>query len=247
MVPRFFVPDLDPRQSEAVLPEAEAHHLHRVMRLGIDDEIIVFDGRGIGFTARVRSIERGVVTVRLGDALDAAPVAEVTLTLVQAILKGDAMEGVVRDCTMVGIHSLQPMATERTSVKLSALPKAVERWRRVALASAKQCGRLHLPDIHEVTSVDEWMRRPQPDHAFLLVEPSAIVEGTISVRELARRPVPASATLVVGPEGGWTPRERDLALASGCTPLTLGRLTLRADAVALAASAALLAIWTNAS
>jgi 16S rRNA (uracil1498-N3)-methyltransferase len=242
MLPRFLVPYLDAQRPEVTLPPDEGHHLSRVLRMKPGDEVAIFDGRGQEFRARITSILREAVTVALQGPLAPLPSPSVMLTLVQSILKGEAMDEVVRDATMLGVAAIQPIVSERTTVKASTLGRALERWHRIALASTKQCGRSRLPAIYEARSFQDWVKRPDGD-AFILLEPSAIVAETVRIRDLAVRPPPASATLVVGPEGGWTPDERDLAIRSGCRPLSIGRLILRADAVPLAATAALLALW----
>src|SRR3712207_305138 len=102
MIPRFFLPDLDPAAKDAVLPPDESHHLARVLRLTPGDEVVVFDGRGLAIAARVVSADRGRAVVRLGERLTTER-PSVALTVVQAVLKGDSMDAVVRDCTMVGV------------------------------------------------------------------------------------------------------------------------------------------------
>src|SRR5689334_20354581 len=128
MTPRFFVPDLDPATGEAVLSPEESHHLARVLRLIAGDDVVVFDGRGTAYAAQIVRADRARAVVKLGGSLevDRLPSA---LTLVQAVLKGDAMDAVVRDCTMIGVEAIQPVVTERTTVKLAAVSKGVERWR----------------------------------------------------------------------------------------------------------------------
>jgi 16S rRNA (uracil1498-N3)-methyltransferase len=121
--------------------------------------------------------------------------------------------------------------------------RAAGRWGRIALASAKQCGRARLPAIREVVDFERWLASADPAGTFLLVEPGLTGPDTLKVRDLCRQPPRERASLVVGPEGGWTSAEREAAVRAGLVPLTLGRMTLRADAVPLAAAAALLAVW----
>jgi 16S rRNA (uracil1498-N3)-methyltransferase len=244
MRPRFLVPDLDPARPEAVLPPEEGHHLRRVLRLTVGDDIAVFDGRGTELVARVASIAGDTVIVTLLERASPASMPRVALTLVQSVLKAAAMDDVVRDCTMVGVHTIQPVVSERTTVKAVTLPKAIERWGRIALASAKQCGRSTLPQIRDPAAYADWLRSNGEGETFILLEPSAETPA-LKVRDLLHRPVPQAASLLVGPEGGWTSAECRLALEKGCTALSLGPLTLRADAVALAASAILLSIWDD--
>lgn len=243
MLPRFLVPDLDAGRSDAVLPAGEAHHLTRVLRLAPGTEVVVFDGRGHEYRALITSAARSVVEVRLIEPLVPVSLPAVALTIVQSVLKGDAMDGVVRDCTMIGARVIQPVVSERTAVRTAVLSRAQDRWRRIALASAKQCGRATLPEVRDALPFDEWLTREHDEVRFLLAEPALAGGAVLKVRELVHRPVPEAATLVVGPEGGWTPGERTRAIQGGCVPLTLGRLTLRADAVPLAAAATLLALW----
>ena len=243
MAARFYVPDLRPSSGVARLPADEAHHLTRVLRLEIGAIVGVFDGRGTEWRARVESAGKAGVQVALLEPVPSRRPA-VEITLVQAVLKGEPMDAVIRDATMLGIAEIQPILSARTSVKAAAMPTAVERWRRVALASAKQCGAARLPDIAPVVGFDEWSRETLQD-AFVLVEPSVAV-APVTVRQLASAPVPSRAVLLVGPEGGWTGDERDRAMAAGCTPLSLGPMTLRASAVPLAATAALFGIWSSA-
>ena len=241
MRPRFLVPDLSGR--EVTLPPEEAHHLTRVLRLNVGDEIGVFDGRGTEFTARVATAGRGGVTVTLLERVETARPPAVAVTLVQAILKTDAMDDVVRDAAMVGVHTIRPVLSEHTTVKSAMVAKGVERWRRIALASAKQCGRATLPVIAGPVAFQQWIDTRQGEEAYLLVEPAAETAATVGPRDLLSRSVPPRASLVVGPEGGWSTSERDAAISAGCTALSLGRLTLRADRAALAAAAVVLALW----
>jgi 16S rRNA (uracil1498-N3)-methyltransferase len=90
---------------------------------------------------------------------------------------------------------------------------------------------------------DQWLPSRLPEHSYLLIEPGASPPEVTTVRQLATAPAPPSALLLVGPEGGWTESERESARAAGAIPLSLGPLTLRANAVALAAGAALVSIW----
>jgi 16S rRNA (uracil1498-N3)-methyltransferase len=242
VLPRFYAPDLDPDSGSARLSPDEAHHLTRALRLVAGDIVTVFDGRGVEWRARVARASRETATLTLLDPV-APRVPAVAVTLVQAVIKGEAMEDVVRDSTMIGVAAIQPVISERTTVKRRALAFATERWRRIALSSAKQCGTARLPEILEPAPFDEWLPSRLQGHSYLLIEPGAPLTEVATIRQLAMVPAPSSALLLVGPEGGWTESERDAAITAGAIPLSLGPLTLRANAVALAAGAAMLAVW----
>lgn len=238
MLPRFYVPDLDPQCLVTALPADEARHLTRVLRLGEGDEIAVFDGRGHEFRARVAAASRDRVQVDLLEPVTPVLEARVPLTLVQAVLKGDKMDGVVRDATMMGVAAIEPIITARTIGPLRAFEggRATERWARIAVSSAKQCRRATIPIIRSGQSFADWVSIGGPGLRLILVEPSA-TSGTEQSLQFLEGQAPEALSLLVGPEGGWTPEERQHAEAGGCLPVTLGALTLRADATALAAIA----------
>ena len=243
---RFYAPDAE-REGETIdLPPDEAAHLTRVLRLKVGAPVRVFNGRGGEFDGVVDSITRSRVQVRIDAAREAAAEPRVSVTLAQAVLKGDKMDDVVRDAVMMGVAAIQPIVTTRTEVTLASLQRGRrrERWERVAVASAKQCGRATVPAIGEprtfgdVITALEHITLPGP--GIMLVEPSA-ADGTLTLDELANAP-PREATVLVGPEGGWTPDEVEQGSAA-CRIVTLGRRTLRADAVPIVALTALFAIW----
>ena len=234
MLPRFFVPHLDIAAGETTVPSDEASHLTRVMRLGAGDEIAVFDGRGHEFRAKVTSAARGKVRIQLLEQIESAPEARVPITLVQSVLKGDKMDDVVRDATMMGVAAIEPVVTARTIARVKRTEN--DRWARVAVASAKQCRRAVVPAIAATRSFGDWLATSAHGLRLMLVEPSAADAEILSLHVLENHAA-GSLALIVGPEGGWSPEERAQADAAGCMAVTLGGLTLRADAVAVAAVA----------
>ena len=242
---RFFLPGAVSGATMA-LPGDEAGHATRVLRVTAGTSVRVFDGQGHEFAAVVRSVGRSGVDVEVGEGVP-APAAEamVSFTLVMAVLKGDHMDAVVRDATMLGVTAVQPVVTERTEVQMSALSGGRRRARleRVAVSSAKQCGRAVVPQVLEPVDLPvllrQWATEPAAER-FVFVEPNAAVE-TESVRDVVA-PASRAATLVIGPEGGWSAPELQ-ALASRCRLVRLGARTLRADAAPLVALTALMTAW----
>jgi 16S rRNA (uracil1498-N3)-methyltransferase len=244
---RFYAPDAE-RAGEVIdLPSDEAGHLTRVLRLKAGAAVRVFNGRGREFDGVVDAVSKNHVRVRIDGTCEVtAAEPRVSVTLAQAVLKGDKMDEVIRDTVMMGATAIQPIVATRTELTLAALQRGRrrERWERIAVTAAKQCGRATVPRILEprpftdLTAALGHAALPAP--ALMLVEPSAS-DGAFSLGELAGSP-PREATLVVGPEGGWTPEELDLGSAT-CRLVTLGTRTLRADATPIIALAALFAIW----
>lgn len=242
---RFFAPAANAPGDRVTLPVEEAEHLTRVLRLAAGDRVRVFNGRGAEFDSIVEAADRDGVHVRVGMPHDPAPEPKVAVTLAQAVLKGDKMDQVVRDAVMIGVHAVQPIITARTESSMSALERGRrrERWERIAVSSAKQCGRAVVPAIlaPRPFAGDTFLppASAMPDPVLVLVEPGARAGTPLGELDVAR---PAHATLIVGPEGGWTDDELTAAAGLGAL-VTLGMRTLRSDAMALVALAALFARW----
>jgi 16S rRNA (uracil1498-N3)-methyltransferase len=237
-VPRFFAPDFDATAREVTLSVEESHHLTRVLRLRIGDEVSIFDGRGHECAARVEVVGPKTTTLTILRAIPSPPALPVPVVLAQAVLKGDKMDDVVRDATMVGVAAIVPLVTERSLVSVSTLTngRAVDRWTRVAIASAKQCGRAHLPAIEQPVSFEAWLATPFDGYRLMFAEPSSEPRPQ-TLRDVLARSTPAAIACVIGPEGGWSVAERGTASAAGCIAVTLGSMTLRADAAGLVAAA----------
>jgi len=266
MLHRFHAPALADREDSDApipLPADEAVHLTRVLRLGAGAEIAIFDGNGREFVATVEAAVRDRVVVRPGRRVDPAPEPRVRLTLVQAVLKADKFDAIVRDATMMGVRVIRPAIALRGNAPLAAVRRgaAVERWHRIAVASVKQCGRAVVPRIAAAAPLEAVLREDDSDAKLLLAEPdhaslkagstsstASLKAGSTSfisldVERLRQQPPPGSATLVIGPEGGWDPGEIEAARRHGFAPLTLGRRTLRADAAPLIAISVVQALW----
>jgi 16S rRNA (uracil1498-N3)-methyltransferase len=242
---RFYAPDIDITSRSVDLPRDEAEHLRRVLRLGVGDRVQVFDGRGREFRGRVDQIDRTTARVVLEGAVEPAREPSVRLVLAQVVPKGDGMDRIVRDAAMLGVSAIVPLVSARAEVDPRRLISSgrVVRWQRIAVASVKQCGRAVVPDVRQPESLDACCRTAEAVRRFLLAEPGLASAEPVRISRLLAEPAPASALLIVGPEGGWTDDEVELASRAGCTTLTLGSRTLRADAAAAVAITALQCAW----
>lgn len=235
---RFHAPDLPDEGALVSLAEDEARHLTQVLRLTIGETVRAFDGRGREHLAQVENASRQRVELRIGPAVAAAPEPAVTITLAAALLKGDKFDDVVRDAAMLGARTIQPLVTAHTEVPAARAGSTgrVDRWRRVALNSIKQCGRAVIPDVAAPAMLETALAR-LPHPWIVLAEP---LTG-----DATRTPPPAppEATVLVGPEGGWAPDEIDRLKRGGATFLRLGGRTLRADAAPVVGLSVLLYEW----
>jgi 16S rRNA (uracil1498-N3)-methyltransferase len=242
VLPRFYAPDLQPDRATVVLSPEESAHLTRVLRLRVGARLLLFDGRGLQHLGSVANIGKTTVEVNVLEPFPAAAEPRVPVTLAQAVLKGDKMDAVIRDATMMGVVAVRPVITERTVVPRAAAeqPSVYTRWQRIAVASAKQCGRAVVPSIEPPWTFDALIDDAglAAVRRFLLIEPFVAEES-----QPVDAQMPASALILIGPEGGWSPTEVSRALAAGFHPLSLGARTLRAESAPLAALSVLSWIW----
>ena len=185
----------------------------------------MFDGGGREWLGQIATLTGSSATVDIVSALEAVPEPPVRVTVALGVLKGDPMDHAVRDATALGAAAIVPITSQHSSVSGRSFKSgaAVERWQRIALASAKQCGRSTVPRVHDVRSFEDVLAA-QPRHP-----------------DRDRRP--AKAVVFIGPEGGWASGEVDRALAAGAIPIHLGPRTLRAETVPVVVLASLWTTW----
>ena len=239
-ITRIHVPDALAPGAQVALPPAAAHHLARVLRASVGDDVIVFNG-GAEYAAAITRIDRNSVTVKLaaGAAVDRESPLECTLA--QAISSGERMDITLQKAVELGVTAVQPLFTERSIVRLDAerSEKRVAHWRQVLIAACEQCGRNVVPALAAPLAFTDWLGTLAPAaarEARLLLSPRA------STR-LAELPRPASVVLLAGSEGGLSEAETDLAQRYGFTALRLGPRVLRTETAALAALAAMNVLW----
>lgn len=245
MAARFLVPDLDASDALVTLPAEEAHHAARVMRLTRGTPVMLFDGMGRECAATLETVGRDGVTCRRGPVIRSSTEPLVRVTLVQSALAGGALDEVVRNATMLGAVRIEVVCPERSQISAATIDRRnlTARWRRVAVASAKQCGRAVVPSLHVWHGLDEALRADRPGHRILLAEPSVAAAAEWSPRDGEGAP-PDEAHVLVGPEGGWTGAELERAKEAGWRPWRLGPRTLRADAAGAVALSVLLYEWS---
>lgn len=218
---RFFVPAIEPT---IILTGDELHHA-RVLRLRDGEEVEVFDGRGA--IARAR-FEANVLHVLDRVASRESPLA---IDLAMAIINLDKFELVLQKATELGVRSIIPLVTERIELRPERYRGKTERWEKIVFEAAKQSGRGVIPRVEA----------PEPFEIALQRTNKILFDADASETKCA--PSLETVTIFIGPEGGWTDNEIDLARAHECVIETLGPRRLRAETAAIAACVVVEARW----
>ena len=214
---------IDPGQ--LTLTGAEAHHLVRVLRVQVGDTVILFDGNGAEHSAEVQQCHRDRIVLAVGDprAID----RELSLRLVLGVTlpKGERQRWLVERAVELGVQRLVPLTSERSVARPTQ--STLARLRRYTIEASKQCGRNRLMEVVDAVSWPEWASAAGGRPGWFLHP------GGLPVAPLAAGL--ADWRIAVGPEGGWSPEECQLARDHDWQTIGLGPRTLRIETAALAA------------
>ena len=237
---RLFLDERLSSGAEIRLGADQARYLSKVLRLGTDDEICVFNGSDGEYVATIRHLGKSAATIAVTTPKDTRTESSLKTHLVQGISRGERMDFVVQKATELGVKRITPVLTEYGVVKLDAKRAAKRRdhWQGVAESACEQSGRIRPPLIDDVVSLNAWFgARPRETDADLILRPGATTS-------LAAIEAPQTKLcLLIGPEGGFSPAEYDDAEAAGFEPVSLGPRILRTESAALAALAIAQANW----
>jgi 16S rRNA (uracil1498-N3)-methyltransferase len=214
------------------LDEGQSRYLGAVMRLAAGDELAVFNGRDGEWRARVDQVGKRAVTLQV--EAQARPQARgPDLDLVVALVKRARLETIVEKAAELGAARVRLVITERTNADHTR----VERLQAIAVEAAEQTGRLDVPQVLAPEKLDRLIAGWDASRRLLFCDEAGDAKPALD----ALRDAPAGAwAVLIGPEGGFSPKEREVLRAQAfTTPATLGPRILRADTAAISA----LTLW----
>jgi 16S rRNA (uracil1498-N3)-methyltransferase len=217
-----------------------AHHLLMVLRLKPGEPVILFDGSGQEFDARVEVPQRNTAWVTIQGARSPVVESPLQVTLAQGISRGERMDYTVQKAVELGVAHIIPVFMERSVVKLDA-DKALarqEHWQAVATGACEQSGRVEVPQVDLPLKLDAFLAAKRDAGLKLLLDPL----GGKTTNEIPK-PSDNHVLLLVGPEGGLSEKEVALATHVGFTGLKLGPRILRTETAALVALSLLQSKW----
>ena len=204
----------------------EAHHLIHVMRARRGDKIVLFDGGGAEFSARVEQLGRNDVELTVLSREDVDRELPFALILGVALPKGDRQKWLVEKAVELGVSRVIPLKTQRSVAQ--PVRQALERLRRTVIEASKQCGRNRLMEIVEPLDFSDYVDETRNQPCRLLAHPDGTVECVKHTESLSQ-----NVYIAVGPEGGFSDEEVTLALQAGWHVIDLGPRILRIETAAM--------------
>jgi len=238
-VARLFVDSPLETGARRALSERAAHHAARVLRLRIGDPLTLFDGRGGEYAGAIADLSRDSLIVEVGAWHEVERESPLAITLAQGISSAERMDLTVQKGVELGIAAIQPLATEKSVVRLDAqrIESRLAHWRRIVASACEQCGRNRLPEVRAPISIAELCDATRDAPAKWLLVP----EAQLRLRDAARG-LGKGLVMAAGPEAGFSDAETRALLTAGYAQVHLGPRILRTETAALAAIAALNAI-----
>lgn len=233
---RIFVDGPLAAGAQAALPDSAAQHVVRVLRLQAGDAIVLFNGDGHDYEARLTATgKRGASAEVLQRIPPAAAESPLRITLAQAMARGEKMDWILQKATELGVAGFVPVESERSEVRLDAARagKRLAHWCSVVASACGQSGRARVPAVEPPQPLQAALDALPAGNARYLLDPGA-GESIATVADAG-----GNCVLAVGPEGGWSPRDRGQLQSAGFTGLRLGPRILRTETAGIAAIAAL--------
>jgi 16S rRNA (uracil1498-N3)-methyltransferase len=213
------------------LDEFASHHALRVMRVKVDDFLILFNGDGFEYRGRVSDINKKTINVEILSKEKNNSESPININLFQSISSNEKMDMVIQKATELGVSSIQPIFTSRSTIKLSLdrTKKRVIHWKQVSISACEQSGRSKIPTIKLPIEFDQISEGIKTNSLNLLLHPDNLEESSNLPNEYS-----GDINVFIGPEGGFSQDEVRLLKKQNCINIKLGPRILRTETAPLA-------------
>ena len=222
--------------------EAQTHiHATKVLRLKVGDQFALFNGDGFDYVAKVIEISKHKTTVEIINQYEVNHESPLKITLAQGLAAGDKMDWIIQKAVELGVHTIQPLLTERSIIKLDRerADKKLEHWKTVVISACEQTGRSTIPDVLSPIQLNYWLSEEtlKTDNLKLILTPS-------KAQNINQLDKPSnSIVFMVGSEGGFSEKEMTLALNQSFIPVNFGQRILRTETASIVALSILQNLW----
>jgi 16S rRNA (uracil1498-N3)-methyltransferase len=242
---RFYIQKKQIKFPNAVLTGSEHHHLSRVVRKKAGERVSLFTEMGENFTARIDKIEK-IRTLLTIIETGTQKRQDMKIILAPSLVKSRALELILQKSTELGVSNFVPVVAERSVVKISdKIEKKINRWERIVLAASKQCKRPAPPIIEKPLSLKKFLDMKKARVQIYLDEQGGeyLKDFVFSFLKENHNKFPPSVIILLGPEGGWTDREKQDIVRHGYRAVSLGRNILRSETAAISCVAIISHFW----
>ena len=214
-----------------ILDEFSSHHALRVMRVKVDDFLVLFNGDGFEYRGRVSDINKKTINVEILSKEKNNSESPININLFQSISSNEKMDMVIQKATELGVSSIQPIFTSRSTIKLSLdrTKKRVIHWKQVSISACEQSGRSKIPTIKLPIEFDQISEGIKTNSLNLLLHPDNLEESSNLPNEYS-----GDINIFIGPEGGFSQDEVLLLKKQNCINIQLGPRILRTETAPLA-------------
>jgi 16S rRNA (uracil1498-N3)-methyltransferase len=234
-IPRFYVPQPVAVGQEFTLPDTTFRHAVQVLRLGVGEPLILFNGEGGEYLAQMSNISKRSASVLIDSFTAIDTESPIHLTLVQAVIKPDKMDFALQKAVELGANTIQPLITQRSVVRIGKeqVDKKLQHWEGIVVAACEQSGRTRMPAVQAPLTLERWLETPFAGTRLILAP------GNFPRINALPADLPTPIALLIGPEGGFTDEEVETCVQAGVMPVSLGPRILRAETASSAALALL--------
>lgn len=229
---RFYIDPAEIHKSQPQITGTDVRHMTKVLRHAPGDHVVLIDGTGFEYTAVIESLSRDAARFSIIDKKRSETASPLELVVAQGFLKDKKMDTIVRHLTELGLSRWIPIISERSVARPDKrrMAERMRRWETIAIESLKQCGLSQLPVISSTMTLRELLGSPEAYDGKIVFweEEEAPLEDLYPQK-------PRKLLVLIGPEGGFSAKEIELAQTFGFNSISLGPRILRAETAAIAA------------
>lgn len=232
--PRLFIDCELQVSTDVELSDELYRHIHKVLRLKTEEQLTLFNGRGIDFIGIIAEISKRSLIVHILDQISADNESPVSTHLYQAISKGDRMDNAIQKSVELGVTEITPIISDRTVVRIDQkrMDKKQLHWKKIIIGACEQSGRAIIPTLHPVCSYNDAISSLNTTNSYVL---SPYTEKKLSSID----PMIKQCNFIVGPEGGFSDEELSYARKYSVTEISAGKRILRTETAPIVMLAAI--------
>ncbi len=236
-VSRLYLPETLETGRQIELDDDSLHYVYTVLRLKKAAKITIFNGDGREFLSDIVEASRKRVLIAVGEYIEPSVESFLRVTIGLGISRGGRMDMAVQKAVELGVNNITPILSERCVVQMKGekIQQKLRHWQKISQHAVEQSGRTVMPQVDQPVDIRHWLENQSGLKIFL--DPFT----DTSLTQL--KPINSRVTLLSGPEGGFSGREKEMAINADFVPVRLGRRILRTETASLAALAAVQMLW----